>query len=411
MRFVTSAVVAAILAAAAPIAVCPVAATDKPVTYKLAPEERAALAPIQMAIDAKDWAAARAALPPALVAAKSPDARYVLGQFELQIGIGTNDIPMQATAVDTLIASGFPPAADLPALYHNQGALALKTGNKTKAADAYAHLVALNPRDPEPLVNLAQIKNDLGSRKEAVQLISRAIDLKKASGQKADETWYKYALKLAYDGRNDPALRQYLVPLSRQLVAAYPTTQNWRDALLVFRDAQTLDPATALDVLRLMRASDALAGERDWYDLADGLYKEGNIGEAKAVLDDGIARRAIDPQKAAFAELIKLVAAQSAGDRASLAAEEQAAMAAGGEPALKLADAYAGYGEGAKAVALYRAALGKGRVDTNLVKTRLAMALLASGDPAAARATFKSLTGVRADLGAFWLAWLDRPAS
>jgi tetratricopeptide (TPR) repeat protein len=391
--------------------VYPATAAVKPVTYKLAPEERAALAPLQKAIDAKDWAAARAALPPALAAAKSKDARYVLGQFELQIGIGTNDVPLQATAVDTLIASGFPPAADLPALYRNQGAFALKAGNKAKAAEAFTHLAALEPRDPEPLVQLAQVKNDLGSAKEAVQLMSRAIEAKKASGQKADETWYKYALKLAYDGRSDPALRQSLVPLARGLVAAYPTSENWRDALILLREADGRDPATDLDVLRLMRASGALAGERDWYDLADGLNKAGNVGEAKAVLDDGIARRAIDPQKAAFADLIEAVAARSAGDRASLAAEEQAAMAAGGEPALKLADAYAGYGDSAKAVALYRAALAKGRVDANLVKTRLAMALLASGDRSAARAMLKSLTGVRADLGAFWLAWLDRPAS
>jgi tetratricopeptide (TPR) repeat protein len=392
--------------------VCPAAAADKPVTYKLAPEERAALAPVQKAIDAKDWAAARAALPPALAAAKSKDARYVLGQLELQIGIGTNDVPLQATAVDNLIASGFPPAADLPALYRNQGALALKAGNKPKAADAFTHLAALNPRDPEPLVQLAQVKNDLGSAKEAVQLMSRAIEAKKASGQKADESWYKYALKLAYDGRKEPALRQSLLPLARGLVAAYPTTQNWRDAMIVFREAESSDPATDLDVLRLMRASGALAGERDWYDLADGLNKAGNVGEAKTVLDDGIARHMVDPQKAAFADLIKAVAARLADDRASLAAEEQAAMAgSAGGPALRIGDAYAGYGENAKAVALYRAALAKGRVDTNLVKTRLAVALLASGDRPAAQATFKSLTGVRADLGAFWLAWLNRTAS
>ena len=79
-----------------------------------------------------------------------------------------------------------------------------------------------------------------------------------------------------------------------------------------------------------------------------------------------------------------------------------------GAPALKLGDAYAGYGDYPKAVPLYRAALTKGGVDANLVKTRLAMALAASADRAGAKATFKSLTGIRADLGAYWLAWLDR---
>jgi tetratricopeptide (TPR) repeat protein len=244
---------------------------------------------------------------------------------------------------------------------------------------------------------------------EAVQLVTRAIDIKRAAGQAVDESWYKYALKLAFDGRRDPALRQASQKLSRELVSAFPTKENWRDALLIYRDTNSLDPAADLDVLRFMRASGALAGERDWYDLVDGLYKAGNFAEAKAVLDDGAAKRMIDPRKAAFAELIRLTNARMAGDRASLAAEESKALAgANGSMALKIGDALYGYGDHAKAIALYRAALAKGGVDSNLVNTRLAMALLASGDRAGAEAAFRSLTGTRGDLGAFWLAWLAR---
>jgi predicted Zn-dependent protease len=403
---------AAMLAAAALIASGAADAADKAPPSSLTQQERQALQPVQAAIKAKDWQTARTALAPAATVATSPDARYALGRFELEIGVGTNDVQLQADGLDIVIASGGVPASEMPLLYSNQGALALQLGNKSKAADAFTHLVALTPRDPEALIKLAQVKNDLGAPKEAVQLIARGIAVKKASGEKPDESWYKYALKLAYDGRSDPAMGQSAVSLSRALVADYPTGQNWRDALLIFRDTSGLDPATNLDTLRLMRASGALAGERDWYDLADGAYKTGNLGEAKAVLDDGIARGAINPQKNAWAELIRLITAGLADDRASLAAEQKAAMSAkSGAQALKVADAYAGYGEAPTAAALYRAALTKGGVDRNLVNTRLAVALLATGDRQAARATFKSLTGVRADLGAFWLAWLDRSAS
>ncbi len=82
--------------------------------------------------------------------------------------------------------------------------------------------------------------------------------------------------------------------------------------------------------------------------------------------------------------------------------------AASGASALKIGDAFYGYGEHAKAVALYRAALSKGGVDANLVNTRLAMALLASGDRTGAEAAFRALTGTRQNLGAFWLAWMAR---
>ncbi len=378
-------------------------------SFNLSKEERAALLPVQNAITAKDWATAQAGLPAAVATAQSPDARYAVGRFQLEIGLGINNVAMQRQGLDNLIASGQVPAADLPVIYRNQGVLANNAGDKAKAEGAFAKVVELSPNDPEALINLAQVKTELRKGKEAVQLISRAIDMKRAAGQTVDESWYKYALKLAFDGRNDPALRQMSSALSRQLVAAYPTKENWRDALLIFRDTSGLDPAAELDVLRFMRASGALAGERDWFDLADGLYRAGNYGEAKAVLDDGAAKKMIDPRKAAFAELIRLNSARLNGDRASLAGEETKAMAgASGALALKIGDAFYGYGEHAKALALYRAALSKGGVDANLVNTRIAMAQLGSGDRAGAEATFKSLTGPRGDLGAFWLAWLAR---
>ncbi|HEX8063582.1 MAG TPA: tetratricopeptide repeat protein [Allosphingosinicella sp.] len=381
-------------------------------SISLTKEERAAMAPVQTAITAKDWAAAQAAMPTAVAAATSPGGRYAIGRFRLEIGLGINNVAMQAQGLDDLIASGQVNSTDLPTIYRNQAILANNAGNKAKAETAYAKVVELSPNDPETLISLAQVKNDLKKPAEAVQLISRAIDLKRGAGQTVDQSWYKYALKLAFDGRSNPALREAAQKLSRDLVTAYPTKENWRDSVLIFRDTNNLDAAADLDVLRFMRASGSLAGERDWYDLVDGLYKAGNYAEAKAVLDDGAAKKMIDPKKAAFAELVRLTSARMAGDRASLGGEESKAMAAAtGVSALKIGDAFYGYGEHAKAIALYRAALSKGGVDANLVNTRLAMALLASGDRTGAEAIFRSLTGPRQNLGAFWLAWLARGAA
>jgi hypothetical protein len=375
----------------------------------LTKEERAALLPVQTAITAKDWATAQAAMPAASAAITSPGGRYAIGRFQLEIGVGTNNIALQSQGLENLLASGQVEADQLPIIYRNQAVLANNAGDKAKAEAGYAKVVELTPNDPEALINLAQIKSELKKPAEAVQLISRAIDMQRAAGQPVKESWYKYALKLAFDGRSNPALREASQKLSRDLVTAYPTKENWRDSVLIFRDTNNLDAAADLDVLRFMRASGSLAGERDWYDLVDGLYKAGNYAEAKAVLDDGTAKRMIDPKKAAFAELIRLTTARMAGDRASLGGEESKAMAAAtGASALKIGDAFYGYGENAKAIALYRAALTKGGVDANLVNTRLAMALLASGDRAGAEAAFRSLTGPRQNLGAFWLAWLAR---
>ena len=399
----------AIALAAVPMSGAAVAQAQAQQAITLSQDERSALLPVQTAVVAKDWAAAQAALAAVAGSATSPGARYTIGRFQLEIGLGLGDVAMQAQGIDTLIASGLVPAADLPALYRNQAVLANDAGNKVKAEAGFTKVVELSPADSEALVNLAQVKVDLKKPEDAVQLLSRAIAVKRAAGQPVDESWYKYALKIAYGGRASPVLRAAAVKLSDELVAAYPTRDNRRDALLIFRDTAGLDPAAELDLMRFMRASGTLAGERDWYDLADGLYKAGSYAEARAVLTDGAAGRMIDPGKAAFAELIRLTDARLTGDRASLASEEAAALEAGnGVMALKIGDALYGYGEQAKAIALYRAALRKGGVDPNVVNTRLAMALLAAGDRPAAEALFKSLSGTRARLGAFWLTWLPK---
>lgn len=383
----------------------PAAAQPAPRSYKLSKEEKAALQPVQAAIAAKDWAKATSLLPAALAASQSTDAKYVYGQLELQIGLGMQDTTLQAKAVDDLIASGGALPSEMPALYRNQAAFALQGHNSAAAEAAYARLIALSPNDPEGYVNLAKIKADARKPQESLPLIEKAIELKRASGQPVDETWYKFALKIAYEAH----MRPESLRISRQLVAAYPTPANWRDTLLIFRDVNTLDKGSTLDLLRLMRASKALAGERDWYDLADGLGSSGLPGEEQAVLQEGSQLHAIDLNKAAFRDLMSSASARVAADRASLAGIEAKALSApAGNIALNTGDAYFGYGNYAKAIALYQAALGKGGVDANAVNSHLGMALALSGDRAGAEAAFRKVTGPRAEVAALWMAWLAR---
>ena len=372
----------------------------------LSKEERAALVPIQTAITAKDWAAASAALPAAQAAAQGPDAKYTLGQFMLQIGIGTNSDAVQAQAVNMMISSGAAPASNLVPLYSSQGALGVRLRNYQVAEAGFAKVVELTPNDPNALINLAKVEGDLRKPGEAIALIDRAIQAKRAAGQPIEENWYKYALKLAYDNRlAAPSLK-----VSRDLIAAYPTKENWRDALLIYRDLHTLDKGTNIDLMRLMRASKALAGERDWFELAQELDMTGLPGEGKAVLEEGVSLHMIDLTKGSFRDLMRAVSGRVAADRAALPGLETRAMgAATGTMALSTADAYYGYGDYAKAVPLYRAALSKGSVDANAANLHLGMTLAAMGNRAEAEAAFRAVTGARSEVASFWLTWLAQP--
>jgi hypothetical protein len=375
--------------------------------FSLTKEERAAILPLQAAVTANNYAAAAAALPAAQAAARSPDARYFVGQYQLRIGVGTSNIPMQAQAIEMMLASGVAPAADLPQLYDNQAAHAAGTGDLKKAESAYARLAELTPNDPETLAKLAEVKNDLGKIPESATLLDRAISLRRAAGQQVPEGWYKRALKIAYDARIAPQS----LKLARELVTAYPSTQNWRDAGLVYRDLGGLDTEAKLDLYRLMRASRALHGERDYQEFANAFNAANLNGEAKSALDEGVAQRIVDPAKGAFKELVTTTSKRASTGKAALKGLDTKAMAAAtGSAALSAGDAFLAQGDYAKAAQLYAAALQKGSVDPNLINSRLGVALAMGGRKAEAEAAFRAVAGARTDLAALWLAWLARGA-
>lgn len=374
---------------------------------ELSKAEREALSAVQKAYEANDYAAAAAALPAAEAAAQSPDAKYFAGVFKYQIAVKTNNLPMQAEGLDEMIASGKTPADKLLTVYSQRGVLADSAGDHEKAEAAFTKVLELQPNSAEANMNLAKVKMDLKKTNEALPLIQRAIDLKRAANEQVPESWYKVGLKIAFDAHMVPQSLKF----SRELIAAYPSVENWRDGLLIYRNLVNADAAMDLDTLRLMRVTKALNGERDYYQLANALSNAGLPGEAKAVLDEGVAARMIDSSKSPFKDLLANTGRQIAADKASLAGLEAKAMAApAGKQAAATADAYLGYGEYAKAANLYRAALQKGGVDANVVNTRLGIALALAGQKAEAEAAFKAVTGPRKDLADYWLLWLSQKA-
>jgi tetratricopeptide (TPR) repeat protein len=383
-------------------------------------QERAALQALETAAAGMDRAAQDAALAAARTAARSAEARYALAYYQLRIGQARGDPQMTAQAVDALASSSVTPASDMPGLLLNQAARAWFAGEEQRADRLLTRAVELSPNDAVVVADLAQMKARfagalrMGNReqeavamyRQAVTLLQRAIALQGTAGQAAPESWYQRALALAVEGR----LQAESVAVARTLVAAYPSAINWRDALLVYRQAQTPDPALDLDIRRLMRAAQALSGERDYIEFAEALGRANLFGEVKAVLDEGVARGMLDANEAIVRQLSTANNRRITADRAGLARlRSQALSPAGtGAQARAAGDAHFGYGQHAEAAELYQAALQKGGEDPNLLGTRLGAALALAGRRAEAEAAFRAVTGPRADLAAFWLAWLAR---
>jgi hypothetical protein len=373
----------------------------------LSRQEREALAPALTAANAQDWAAAQAALPAAQAAAQGADAKYIVGQIQLRIGVGTQNPQLQAQAIEAMLASGGAQPDELRPLLTNQAALAANAGDLEKAQRAIARLVELNPDDHEVVARLAEINNDRNNKPEAVRLYQRALELQEANGQHAPENWYRRALAVAYEAR----LAEPTIALSQRLVSAYPSPTNWRDAMLIYLENARVEESVNIDAMRLMRVAQALNGERDYVEFAGMLNRAGLPGEVKAVLDEGIARGMLEASRPAVRELMTGATGRIAEDRASLAGLRTRALAAGtGREARGTAEAYLGYGQHAEAAELYRAALQKGGVDNDLVNTRLGIALALAGQRAEAEAAFRAVGGQRQQLARFWLAWLENRA-
>lgn len=388
--------------------------------------EQSAIAALQAAAAGPDRAAQDAALAAARTAARGADARYAIAHYQLEIARARGDNVMMTQAVDALVDSGMATPEELPSLLQNQLSRAYSGGDMARTERLFARTIEVAPNNAEVLADYAQFKSRVRSpvtaaadRALSVSLFGRALAANETLGRPSPESLHRRALTVAFDATQRingaaplaPQVAPQVVSFGQKLVAAYPTPANWRDALLDYRELAPADPALAIDIRRLMRAADAIGGERDYIEFATLLGAAGLSGEAKALLDEGVTRGVLDTGKPAIAAAIATAARRATADRAALPGLKTRAAAGTGAQARAAADAAFAFGQYVEAVPLYQAALQKGGEDPNLVNTRLGAALALAGRRAEAETAFRAVTGPRADLAGFWLVWLaHRPA-
>lgn len=381
-------------------------ASAQAATIKISPQASKAIGELQTAVKANDFASIPAKAAAASAVAKTPDDRYAIAQLQLQAALSQKNDAATATALEAMLATGRVPPQNLGNLRLNLAKLKYSAKDYAGAAAALEPLVATAPNDSEALILLGETRNSQGRAAEAVALMQKAIAARTASGQPVPKEWTRRAVALAANNK---------LPVAGQLALDWvkldPSPSNWRDAVRIYATSNAVGDADMVDLYRLQRAAGALTGEADYYRYANGVASKGLPGEAKAVMDEGFAAGSIKKSSPTFSSLYSVVSGKVAADRASLPGSEKAALAAAtARPALVTGDAYLGYGDYAKAAALYRAALGKGGVDKDLANLHLGIALARSGDKAGATAALSAVGGARAPVAKLWLAWLGTAA-
>ena len=374
-------------------------------SFTLSAEAQNSVAALQKAVAAGDAAAYPGALAAAQAAAKTGDEKYLVARMQYDHARKTNDAAEQSQAIQAMMASGSSTPTELFSFHASIGEAAYKANDFAKAEAAFAEMAKLQPNNADVLSNLAIVRNRMGKGGDSVQALNQAMEAKLAAGQQVPEDYHKRAFAAAYNAKNFPLASK----ANYTWLSAYPTAQNWRDGLRNFRALVPLDDNAELDRFRLMRVAGALPDARTYTDFAEFLGSKNLSAEAKAVLEEGAAKNVLNRSNVSYTRLMSQVSGRAASERSTLAGSEAKANAsANGRVASNTADAYFGYGEYAKAAALYRTALSKGQVDANVINTRLGMSLAMAGDKAGATAAFNAVTGPRAELARYWLLWLNK---
>ena len=370
---------------------------------KISPEFAKAYQDLLAAVTAND-ATISAKSQAAHAAAKTPEEHYLAAQLDLKAAVAAKNDAGIGTALETMIGSGLLDQQQLPAAYLSLGKTRYNLKQFPQAATAFEKVLQLDPNNAEAKTLLDQT-HVVGAANpaEAVALLQKSITQQSAGGAKPPEDLYKRALSTAYKAKLPAA-----VDISRDWVSKYPTPGNWSDAIKIYRSLHDTDDQATLDLLRLARAAGAMKDEADYDRYAYAALTKGYPGEAKTVLEEGVKAGVVDPNKTPFKEEIAQAKQKAAGEEATLENAAKSAIAGGtAKSALANGDLLYGYGQYAKAAEVYRAALKKPGADASLANLHLGMALARSGDKAGATAALNAVTGPRADIAKYWLAYVS----
>lgn len=382
---------------------------DAPKPPKPSKKGQKDLAEIQKLINGGDFAGAKAKI--AEVEAKgelTEEDKFYVANFKVQAGSQLKDDALIESALEMMAASKYTPATELPKIQRNLVALAIQAENYPKAIERSKAVLASNPDDVETILNMGRIYYQQGDFNNAIATFQQAIATGARIGQPADENTYKLIAQAAMQSKNNAALQSAMTAL----VTNYPNPTNWRDALVLYRDQPGITDPMILDSYRLQLANNALAGERDYIEMAELAAKRGLPAEAKRVLEKGLAANVFVQAKAAANELLTLSRTNTASDLKDLPGLEKEARAAktGDLAASTVAEGWMSHGDYAKAVEFYKVGLDKGVKNPAEANLRYGMALVGAGRPAEAATAFAAVTGNLKPLADLWAVYAQQQA-
>jgi uncharacterized cupredoxin-like copper-binding protein len=309
----------------------------------------------QKDIQAGDYQGALAKVREAQAAATGkPVENFLINQYLTQISIKLNDYAAADAAAEAAADSGAVPDDQKKDVLHNAELLSGQQKHWAKVITYAQQLQALNGMDELTTGMMALAYYNTNDAPHAKQLAQQAIDMAKAAGHPPDQALMQIVLN-AEVASNDQAGAQATL---EQLYLQSGDASSLGQLIDASLGTSGMNDTYYLDLLRLKFLAGVMQPD-DYTQLANSAYLAGYPVEAVKVLEKGNATGGKN------ADILRRARNDSTMDQRQLPGDAaSAAKAKAGEPDVKVAEDYWGYGRYADAEAAARRGVSKGGTKT-----------------------------------------------
>ncbi|MEM1195082.1 MAG: hypothetical protein AAGH57_03170 [Pseudomonadota bacterium] len=367
----------------------------------------AAYTPVDEALQAggADVAALRPQIDAMIAASTTPDEQIASGGLVYNAGVTASDRALQLQGMEIMLASGKVPFERIGQynFIAYQISNALNDFPKARrylqgAIDANFTTQSIGASDLQ--IAMAESYFAAEDYNSGLDYLDKAIAARKNQGLTVDETWYRRGITIAYNNEIVPQVYDFALAW----VAAFPSPENWRDAINLARNLNEFGQQEMLDLFRLGRKVEALTDKQDYIMYVESADARRLPKEVKEVIEQAYERGAVSPDDIYIADSLTTANNRIETDRADLPELEQAAAAAdaGLRTVVAAGNTFLSYGDFAKAEIFFQKALSMPGVETAEVLTRLGIAQVGLEKHEEAQRTFAQIQGARSTIAALW---------
>jgi tetratricopeptide (TPR) repeat protein len=346
--------------------------------------------------------------------ATSSDEQIITGQMLANAGVKSNNDEVTLQGLELMIASGKVPAESMAPILYSTFQLHEKAKRYDQARQYLQQAIDGNFSNDQLTpaylqYSMAQI--DFSEDKTAAGLdqLNKAIAVAKQNGTPVEENWYRLGLQYAYQNNMSGQVAEF----TQGWLKDYPTPDNWRLAIDIYRDLNSATGRVAqgrlLDVMRLARKVDAVdtrSRAGTYIDVATDL---GFPSEIVDMINQGYETGVFNRDDSSISQTLKTAQNKAAEDRRMIGQFEADAAKPNATfgVVMNAGNTLLSMGQPDKAIPHFEKALTIPGADRNEVLQRLGMAQTAAGNHAAAKEAFAQVDGERAPIAKLWTAYVE----